>query len=117
MKKVISVFVALSLVFSICGCSKAKKEAWSSGYDAGYSEGYRVGYNKGYGEGSNGSNGNYKTEEPQKEEEYIGNVNTKKFHKSSCSYLPDEDNREYFDTIEEAEDNGYKPCQKCNPEE
>lgn len=47
---------------------------------------------------------------------YIGNVNSKKFHKKACSSLPDEENMVYFGTINEAEDAGYEPCGICNPE-
>lgn len=46
---------------------------------------------------------------------YIGNKNTKVFHKPSCSYLPDPENRVRFDTRQAAIDAGYAPCQHCNP--
>lgn len=47
---------------------------------------------------------------------YIGNVNSKKFHKKDCSSLPDKENMVYFGTINDAEDAGYEPCGICNPE-
>lgn len=47
--------------------------------------------------------------------QYIGNLNTHKFHRPSCSTLPKESNRIYFDTREEAIAAGYIPCKKCNP--
>lgn len=46
---------------------------------------------------------------------YIGNVNSKKYHTLDCSSLPDENNRIYFITQEEAEDAGYIPCGRCDP--
>lgn len=46
---------------------------------------------------------------------YIGNINSKKFHLPSCHTLPAEKNQIYFDTREEAIDNGYSPCGNCNP--
>ena len=46
---------------------------------------------------------------------YIGNKYTKKFHVSSCSFLPYEENRVYFSLREAAIDNGFVPCQKCEP--
>jgi hypothetical protein len=46
---------------------------------------------------------------------YIGNVNTEVFHKPTCSYLPDPENRVRFETRQEAVDAGYRPCQHCNP--
>lgn len=47
--------------------------------------------------------------------QYIGNLNTHKFHRPSCSTLPKESNRIYFDTREDAIAAGYVPCKKCNP--
>jgi len=47
--------------------------------------------------------------------QYIGNPKTKKFHLPTCSYLPAENNRVYFDTRQEAIDAGYSPCGHCKP--
>lgn len=47
--------------------------------------------------------------------QYIGNKNTKKFHRSSCSALPKEENRVYFSERNEAVSGGYSPCKKCSP--
>lgn len=49
------------------------------------------------------------------ESSYIGNGNSHKFHKPSCSYLPAEQNRVYFSSREEAVNEGYAPCKKCDP--
>jgi competence protein ComEC len=46
---------------------------------------------------------------------FIGNKNTKKFHKPACSSLPAEHNRVYFKTRDEAVGEGYVPCKRCNP--
>jgi competence protein ComEC len=46
---------------------------------------------------------------------YIGNKNTKKFHKPTCSSLPAEHNRVYFDSRDKAVGEGYVPCKRCNP--
>ncbi len=46
---------------------------------------------------------------------YIGNKNTKKFHKTTCSSLPAEHNRVYFNTRDEAVGIGYIPCKRCKP--
>ena len=46
---------------------------------------------------------------------YIGNKNSNKLHRPSCSGLPDEHNRVYFPTKEEAERAGYQACKICNP--
>ncbi len=46
---------------------------------------------------------------------YIGNVNSRKFHSPDCSRLPDENNRIYFTTREEAVNAGYDACGICDP--
>lgn len=48
-------------------------------------------------------------------EGYIGNINSKIFHKSDCSSLPKESNREYLNSKELALELGYRACQRCNP--
>lgn len=47
--------------------------------------------------------------------QYIGNKHTKKFHYSSCGYLPDKSNQVVFDSRSDAVDSGYTPCGRCNP--
>lgn len=47
--------------------------------------------------------------------EYIGNVNSHKFHRLSCGTLPNESNRIYFSSRDEAVNSGYVPCKKCRP--
>ena len=46
---------------------------------------------------------------------YIGNKNSKKFHRTSCHTLPKESNRVYFSSRDQAVSKGYKPCKNCNP--
>lgn len=46
---------------------------------------------------------------------YIGNINSLKFHRTSCSSLPKESNRVYFDSRSAAVAAGYVPCKRCNP--
>lgn len=46
---------------------------------------------------------------------YIGNISTLKFHKDTCSYLPDTANRITFTTRQGAVDAGYSVCGHCNP--
>lgn len=46
---------------------------------------------------------------------YIGNVNSQKFHAPDCRNLPDEINRIWFTTREEAVSAGYSPCGNCDP--
>ncbi|MGN0998329.1 MAG: MBL fold metallo-hydrolase [Faecousia sp.] len=44
---------------------------------------------------------------------YIGNLNSKKLHLPTCSSLPAEKNRIYFDSYDEAIEAGYTPCSRC----
>jgi hypothetical protein len=48
---------------------------------------------------------------------YIGNANSRKFHKSSCSSVRDmkDYNKVGFDSRSEAIDAGYTPCKRCHP--
>lgn len=46
---------------------------------------------------------------------YIGNANSKKFHRPSCFTLPAEHNRVYFGSRDEAVAAGMAPCKRCNP--
>lgn len=47
--------------------------------------------------------------------EYVGNKKSRKFHRSSCPYLPDADNRIIFKSRDAAISAGYDPCGHCNP--
>jgi len=53
--------------------------------------------------------------EPPADSAYIGNKNTKKFHSPTCSTLPAEKNRVYFQSKDEAAAAGYVPCKRCDP--
>lgn len=46
---------------------------------------------------------------------YIGNINSHIFHLSTCSSLPLEKNRIYFENRSDAVNEGYSPCKRCNP--
>ena len=51
---------------------------------------------------------------PQPEKiSYIGNKNTKKFHRPTCNDLPKENNQVLFDTYQAALTAGYAPCSNC----
>lgn len=43
----------------------------------------------------------------------IGNVHSKVFHSDKCASLPTERNRVYFETRDEALENGFTPCPNC----
>lgn len=55
------------------------------------------------------------TAPPAESNQYIGNLNTKKFHKPSCSSLPNPENQILLNSRQEAVDLGYDPCGRCKP--
>ena len=55
------------------------------------------------------------TEDTAAETHYIGNINSRKFHRPDCSGLPSEKNRVIFNTRGAAIDEGYEPCGICKP--
>jgi len=46
---------------------------------------------------------------------YIGNSNSRKFHRPDCSGLPSEKNRVILDTREAAIEGGFESCGICKP--
>lgn len=118
--------------------------AYNRGYAAGKESGYINGRNKGYWEGKQYMQQyidelqeelrDYRLAERGAESgrdamaewlaaraseptgtSYIANTSTGKFHRSTCSYLPEEQNRAYYSSAEEARAAGYSPCGHCNP--
>ncbi len=65
--------------------------------------------------GQSGGNKSKEQPAPSGEGNYIGNKNSKIFHRPGCSSLPAEKNRVYFKTRDEAISQGYRPCKRCNP--
>lgn len=55
------------------------------------------------------------TEKAACEAYYIGNINSHKFHRPSCSGLPAEKNRVILNTWDEAIEKGFDPCGTCKP--
>lgn len=47
---------------------------------------------------------------------FVGNLNTKKFHRTDCRYVPAQENAIWFTSYEEAVEKGYTPCGVCKPE-
>ena len=54
-------------------------------------------------------------EEPVYNGRYLGNINTKKLHKTTCSYIKktNEENIEIFEDINSAVLKGYSVCKRC----
>lgn len=51
----------------------------------------------------------------QKEAAYVGNINTKKFHRTTCRYAKCTNCRAKFATRDEALAAGFDPCGICEP--
>lgn len=52
---------------------------------------------------------------PPENSVYIGNKNSKVFHKDTCSSLPKEENRVYFENRSQAISEEFTPCSRCKP--
>lgn len=53
--------------------------------------------------------------DPPAPDYYVGNKNSKIFHRPDCKSLPAEKNQVRFETRDEAVEEGYTPCGRCNP--
>ena len=132
MKRFLVFSVSVLLLVSLCACSNydngykaGHEDGYSDGYDVGYKDGYDDGHDDGYSEGYEEGRIDYDDTSDDitrsqittsESVTYIGNKNTMKFHKSTCSSINDMneankiyESREYF--IE----HDYQPCMKCNP--
>lgn len=104
------------------GYTVGEEAGYSAGKEDGYKDGQRDGYRSGYADNFRNrssspatSTGTGTPRDTAISDGYIGNKKTKKYHLSTCSYLPDKWNQVSFDSSTEAESQGYKPCSHCNP--
>lgn len=112
------------LLVIICGIFSFNR--YRKGYDAAEAvyaaesaAEYQKAYDLGYADGKN----NYVSQDTSKKSSgradaaydspIIGNKNTKKFHSSDCSYLPNKSNQKAFDSYEDAVAAGYDACGHC----
>ncbi len=77
------------------------------------------GVNIDYATGDNSASGEYTTTTNEDTtDSYIVNINTKKFHKPSCSSvskLSEKNKKKYKGKRSSLINNGYEPCKNCNP--
>lgn len=76
------------------------------------------GVNINYATGDNSASGKYTTTDEDITDTYIVNINTKKFHKPSCSSvskLSEKNKKKYKGKRSSLINNGYEPCKNCNP--
>lgn len=139
----LSLILSVVLII-VLATAEPESSVYQRGYDSGHATGYVEGgndaigpaYDRGYAAGeasakrearrasnteslvssdrSRGSTSSHSSSEPTGTS-YIANTSTGKFHRSTCSYLPEEQNRAYYSSAEEARAAGYSPCGHCNP--
>ena len=72
-----------------------------------------------YVTGGNSTSGEYTTTTDEDiTDTYIVNLNTKKFHKPSCSSISrmsEKNKKQYKGKRRNLINNGYEPCKNCNP--
>lgn len=77
------------------------------------------GVNINYATGDNSTSGEYTTTTDENiTDTYIVNLNTKKFHKPSCSsisQMSEKNKKQYKGKRSSLINNGYEPCKNCNP--
>lgn len=139
----LSLILSVVLII-VLATAEPDSSVYQRGFDSGHASGYVEGgndaigpaYDRGYAAGeasakrearrasnteslvssdrSRGSTSSHSSSEPTGTS-YIANTSTGKFHRSTCSYLPEEQNRAYYSSAEEARAAGYSPCGHCNP--
>lgn len=115
------------------GYQDGNEEGLTAGYDSGYddgkiagerqglsrgrSEGYRDGYSDGQRVAAvpsiRSGTGTGSSRQSAIAPGYIGNASTGKFHLSSCSYLPNQENQVVLSSYDAAIAAGYTPCNYC----
>ncbi len=109
------------VVASFAVCSTFYNSGYSAGYTKGYSDSFRKAVsvsstNTGKRKSSGSTNtGTSSSRQSAVSDGYIGNRKTKKYHRSTCSFLPDQSNQVVFDSTLDAELSGYETCNHCNP--
>lgn len=115
------------------GYQDGNEEGLTAGYDSGYDEGKITGerqglsrgrsegYRDGYSDGQRvaavpsirSGTGTGSSRQSAIAPGYIGNASTGKFHLSSCSYLPNQENQVVLSSYDAAIAAGYTPCNYC----
>lgn len=93
----------------IAGERQGLSRGRSEGYRDGYSDGQRVAAVPSIRSGTGTGSSRQSAIAPG----YIGNASTGKFHLSSCSYLPNQENQVVLSSYDAAIAAGYTPCNYC----
>ena len=91
MKRMFIVFLCLFIAFTSFACGAGRYSSDIYG-DPDYEEDYEI-------------------------TSYVGSVNSDKYHDPDCEWAQKikPENEIWFDSIEDAEDNGYHACKVCRP--
>ena len=138
-----ALLLCVAFLTGIICFNSGKKSGYDSGYQTGNEEGLTAGYDSGYDEGkitgerqglSRGRSEGYRdgysdgqrvaavpsirsgtgsSRQSAIAPGYIGNASTGKFHLSSCSYLPNQENQVVLSSYDAAIAAGYTPCNYC----
>ena len=104
----LTISIVLGGMFSIYFSSQLNKA------ELGYEKGWYDGINA----GRSAVEAGYTVTPPNAEAKYIASKASDKYHLLSCEYAEriSEDNRIYYKTMQEAEEDGKSPCSVCLPE-
>ena len=117
LKRVIFLVLSVLLFISFCGCKGEETESRADVIinmpEDNSVNGYRVSAPQ---NSSITSSSNENKAEPT-ETKYCVNINSKVFHKISCSSVSTmkEENKAFFLNRDLLIDEGYTPCKRCNP--
>lgn len=81
-------------------------------------DGKQLGYETLGGKSSSASSGsasNASSQASSSQHAYVGNKNSRVFHTQECENNMAEKNKVLFETRQQAVDEGYSPCSRCNP--
>ena len=119
LKKLIILLLCPILILSLAGCEKedtvSRKEVSINLPDDNTVNGYRV--SKPETTSENETSSKVLSQKETGETKYCANINSKIFHKLSCSSVAKmkEENKAFFLNRDLLIDEGYSPCKMCNP--
>ncbi len=119
MKRILTMFLMVLLVFSTSACNRASKETTKTPITINLPSDNSI---NGYRKDDNTNSEKITTDkitvvEDSNSYTYWGNKNSKKFHKASCSSFKStkDSNKVYYKTRSEFVSKNFTPCKTCNP--
>lgn len=117
MKRVIILVLAALLLFTFSGCEEKQTESRPDVVINMPVDDSVNGYRVSRPESSSSEKAESTDESLPTETKYCANINSKVFHKITCSSVPKmkEENKAFFLNRSILIDEGYTPCQRCKP--